>query len=178
MARFHALSGTVPSMNLVHGKTIESLGRLPRSHERDADGRKYWRQLEEVYGTWAPHPIDDESTGNPSPEGIKGKGAGSRVYSRMNIAFLSHRWSRPAEGLPDDEGNAKAEIVAIMTKYGREVYQLDTWWWVDWICANQDDAAGHIAALPLYIAASTEIFSAYIPGGASPSAQPLLALTI
>lgn len=50
-------------------------------------------------------------------------------------------------------------------RYGRDVYRSDSWWWVDWTSADQNHTHGHIAALPLYIAASTSLMSVYVPGG-------------
>ncbi|KAJ1636250.1 hypothetical protein T492DRAFT_1141243 [Pavlovales sp. CCMP2436] len=148
--RFKALEGSVPMMHLIHGLAIEKLDRLPRSDELDDEGKPYWRTLEDLHAAWKPHPFENDPT---------------REYKKLNVVFLSHRWSKPTLGLPDDDDNTKASIVVKQSKYGRDTYETDNWWWVDWVCANQNNTAGHIAALPLYIAASTECFSVYIPGG-------------
>lgn len=150
VARFRALRGRVPMMRLVHGSTLAQLGRIPRSDELGADGAPYWRPLDEVHAAWEARPIEGDAAG--------------RRYARLNVAFLSHRWTRPAEGRPDDASGSKAQIVRALTQYGRSVYAHDSWWWIDWTCADQQHTAGHIAALPLYIAASTELVSVYPPG--------------
>lgn len=132
----------VPAMNLIHGSVIERLGRIPRSSERDESGNPYYVTLDDVVSNWEPH--DD--------------------MTDFEIDFLSHRWSFPREGLPDDELNSKAEIVVRLSNYTKSLYKKDCYWWIDYTCADQENCAGHIASLPLYIAASS-IRSVYIPGG-------------
>jgi hypothetical protein len=114
--RFEALKGRVPMMRLVHGQTIERLGRLPRSDERQADGTPYWRTLGEVHRAWKPRPIEGDPAG--------------KEYTKLSTNFLSHRWTRAKEGLPDDTANTKATIVAALSRYDSTVYQGDVWWWI------------------------------------------------
>ena len=149
-ARFDALHGRVPMMRVIHGSIVEALGRVPRSDELHEDGRFYWRPLNEVHAGWQPRPLENDS---------------SRRYKRINVSFLSHRWTKPTEGLPDDDEGTKAKLVASMSRYHCNTYEVDSWWWIDWTCAEQSHTAAHIAALPLYIAASTDVVSVYTPGG-------------
>jgi len=44
------------------------------------------------------------------------------------------------------------------------VYKKDSYWWIDYCCVDQNNSSRFIAALPLYIASSVEVISAYIPG--------------
>lgn len=147
LERFKAIEHKVPMMRVIHGKIIEKIGHIPRSSETDEEGNPYWEPLSKVLTEWKPTPIEDK--------GI--------MYARPIFNFLSHRWSSPRA--PDDDDNSKATIVAKLTQYGRNVYQTDMYWWIDFTCANQDDTVGHIATLPLYVAASEETFSVYTPGG-------------
>jgi hypothetical protein len=104
--RFKALEGRVPMMHLIHGLTVEKLGRLPRSDEVGEDGLPYWKTIEELHSEWKPHPFEGRDADT------------SREYKKCNITFLSHRWSKPTLGLPDDDEHTKAMVVVKQSRYG------------------------------------------------------------
>jgi hypothetical protein len=147
--RFKALEKKVPAMNLIHGLTIAQLKRIPRCDERMENGDYYSITLENLVSSWKPRSIENN--------------VGTK-YNAFKIVYFSHRWSDSSAGIADDEINSKAETIRSVTMYYRDVHQIDLYWWIDWSCANQDHLTGYIASLPLYIAASEEMISLYVPG--------------
>jgi hypothetical protein len=156
LERMKKLGG--PEMMLVHGKVVTTLGRVPRFGETDSNGQSYTVTLEHVVRTWEPH------------DGLK----------KFELTFLSHRSTTE----PDEEG-AIAKAIQEMSSYCAEVYHDDLYWWVDCACVDQDISVGkilvvgscfipikdhalthylggHVAYLPLYIAATSQMFSLYL----------------
>lgn len=64
----------------------------------DEDGQPYWRTIEELHSEWKPHPFEGKDADT------------SREYKKCDISFLSHRWSLPTQGLPDDDEHTKAMV--------------------------------------------------------------------
>lgn len=147
--RFKTLENKVPAMNLIHGLTIAQLARIPRCDERMENGDYYSITLDYLVSSWKPRSIENNI-------GTK--------YKAFKIIYFSHRWSNSSAGLADDDSNSKAETIRSVTNYYRDEHQTDLYWWIDLTCANQDHLTGYIASLPLYIAASDEMISLYVPG--------------
>mmetsp|Transcript_34243 Transcript_34243/g.66897 ORF Transcript_34243/g.66897 Transcript_34243/m.66897 type:complete len:369 (+) Transcript_34243:274-1380(+) len=111
-----------PELRLLHWAKILELRRIPRSSEG--------------------HTISvDQAVQICAQTGRK---------LRANV--LSHRWALPRDGRPDDESNSKAKAVVRFSKYGKDVYGGEEFWWIDYACVDQDDTAAGIAFLPTYIA--------------------------
>jgi hypothetical protein len=71
---------------------------------------------------------------------------------KFSAFILSHRWVNPLEKKPDDDENSKCCALTRYARYQKDHYALETFWWVDYACINQDDPAEGIAFLPCYIA--------------------------
>lgn len=142
-----------PRMRVVHWKTFEKLGRIPRW----PDDREHILDLEDLTAAWIERM--DPSTGKIKLEGEE------RV---MCLSMFSHRWTRPSrkvdEAHPDSPDGRKA---AAMATYGRggncgvfPNHQFEYFFWVDFAGVHQTDLRAKVlgvATLPLYVAACSEI---------------------
>jgi len=73
---------------------------------------------------------------------------------RFFIEMFSHRWHTPYA--PDDQKNNKARVLVEWAKY-RLSMGLRTFYWVDYVCINQNDIAPGVSMLPLYVSCCNNI---------------------
>lgn len=170
----------LPRMRLVPNSTLESLGRIPRSHEG--------------YQVDAIEAVTKCGLGLP---------ASLAPTPKAVVLFYSHSWKRPnwCESLgkeleygaperqqamkeghkfgdPDDASHSKAkelveyakwftrlqkkENVKDFAKYHPDkVPEVEVFWWIDYACTDQDNAGPDMAALPAFAAACAGIVAAW-----------------
>lgn len=124
----NALGG--PAMRLLHWDTLALLGRIPRSSEGLA--------------------VD-------ALEGIDVFGA-----PVVEVFMVSHRWLRPSldprRSHPDDPGNGKARAIIEFSSWRRQWvlhrhgFLPEIYYWIDYSCIDQDNAAEAVPLLPLWVA--------------------------
>ena len=170
----------LPEMKVISARTIEQLGRIPRSTEG-----------------YAVNAID----------AVRRHGVDEFNYSKVAFAMFSHRWKRPlwcealgrdvawgsdehlharaagdAVGDPDDASHSKAKaLVHWVEWFKREVAQIglmgtpsgtfntyslsphieEVYFWIDWPCVDQTNPAAGIAALPAYVSTCHVLVAAW-----------------
>jgi len=165
----------LPDMLVLPATTLLSLGRIPRSHERDAE-------------TQEPYTIKARA----AVEQFGGYGACHReTVSFAKIFFFSHRWKRGewCEALGrdltwDSEERKEADKFGLRVgdpdgaQHEKAVALIEwsVWYatciagsssidniffWIDWPCVDQENKGPSMAALPAYVAASHNIVAAW-----------------
>jgi hypothetical protein len=126
--RTNALGG--PPMRLLHWQKLVELGRIPRSDERQA--------------------VD-------AIEGIDSFGA-----PIVEVFMVSHRWLRPsldpALSHPDSPSGDKARALNEFSQWRRQWVRSrhgflpELFYWIDYSCIDQENAAAAVPLLPLWVA--------------------------
>ena len=80
---------------------------------------------------------------------------------RFFVEFFSHRWI--CKNRPDDDENSQAASLVEWALY-RRANGLDSYFWIDYSCINQQDVAPGVTMLPLYVASSNNILCYDAPG--------------
>eukprot|EP00928_Gymnodinium_smaydae_P037957 TRINITY_DN26287_c0_g1_i1.p1 TRINITY_DN26287_c0_g1~~TRINITY_DN26287_c0_g1_i1.p1 ORF type:complete len:1787 (+),score=425.39 TRINITY_DN26287_c0_g1_i1:139-5499(+) len=119
-----------PPLRLLKASTLESLGELPRC---DGSGALPVNQV--------------------LPQGAR-KG--------VVIVYFSHTWSRLLH--PDTLGGTKAHALVQFARWfkaraKKQGLDADLYFWIDYCCLREDEAAKGMAALPLYVAACSDILT-------------------
>ena len=137
-----------PRMKVVHWKTLEDLGRIPRW----PDDASAVLDLEDVIKAW----VERQDSRGKIDDKI------------MCITMFSHRWTRPALdpaiAHPDSPDGLKAQSLA---QYGHGAHcgvfpnhLFEYFFWIDFAGVNQQNRLAKtlgVSMLPLYVAGCSEI---------------------
>ena len=141
-----------PRMRVVHFKTLQTLGSIPRWPEDSAN----ILDLEDMITSW----IERQDA------------KGNLLGRKLCVTMFSHRWSRPDRdpmlAHPDTTDGLKARSLAEYGIGGNcgvfPDHSFDYFFWIDYSGVNQTDRLAKtlgVAALPLYVATCIEIVFFY-----------------